>query len=121
MAGIVVAKVYGHGEDGKQLGEAFHESFFDDWSTVDEWHVIMCQNYELTGEKEYVIVCIVANDVTSALFELDAQCVDGLFENYAVGDVEVCDAYDCLDVQAVEYVHSKARLILGEEPASKLY
>lgn len=119
MAGIVVAKVYGTDCFGKQLGET--ESYFDDWSTDDEWRIIMCENYELTGTKEYAIVCIVANDVTSALFELDAQCVDGFFENCAVGDLEVCDAYDCLDEEAVEYVHSKARLILGEELASKIY
>ena len=119
MAGVVVAKVYG--SYGKPLEEANEPSFFDDWSMVDEWHVIFCSNSDLTGTNEFALVTIIANDVTDALYELDAQCVDGLFKNSAVGDVTVVDAYDCTDDEALDYVREKAPLFIGEELASKIY
>lgn len=80
-------KIYGR--DGHRQRESFCESVNHDFSEGENIRIIKIMNSDVTGTNYYTILSITRNTESEVYAELFSQISDGIFENSAVGDVEL--------------------------------
>lgn len=81
QATVMAWKVYG--ADGHRQRISFRESF----TLFSGDNIITVFNSDITGTNEYSIVTITAETINDCQNELNAQLVDGIFENSKYGKI----------------------------------
>ena len=82
-------KVYG--KDGHKQRESFFDSYVYDFSKGKDIRIIQVENSDRTGTHDYSIVRITRNTSEECKREMSGQISDGIFENSAVGRIELVE------------------------------
>lgn len=78
-----------YGRDGHRQGASFLTSCeYEIWDAKGNQILLTILNADVTGCYDYSIVSVTAESEEECLRVLDAQILDGFFENYHVGRVE---------------------------------